>query len=118
MDFDVRIREAVSSAVTPPGNSGLILGETLGRRAGDTCDEPMLALLLWPRGASCGVFRGLGVVAEEPGVSCGLWLVDAAAPGFGANGDGSGRNAVAPPGSRAGDRICGGCVFKGAKAGS
>lgn len=95
-----------------------MLGETLGRKAGDTCDELTLALLLWPRGAICGVFLTLGVVAEDPGVSCGLWLVNAAAPGFAANGDGSESNAEAPPevDSRAGDRICGDCIVKGVMA--
>jgi hypothetical protein len=90
----------------PPGSSGLILGETLGRRAGETCDEVILALLLWPRGASCGVFLRFGVVAEEPGVSLGLWLVAAATPDFADTGDGSGSNVDGPPWAdpRAGDR--------------
>lgn len=46
-----------------------MLGEILGRSAGDTWDELMLALFLPLRGASCGVFLGFGVVAEDPGVS-------------------------------------------------
>lgn len=108
----------MSSAVTPPGSSGLMLGDTLGRRAGDTCDELILALLLL-RGASCGVFLGFGVVAEEPGVNCGLWLAGAAAPGFANTGDGSGRKAEVPPeaGSDAGERICGDRILRGARAG-
>lgn len=59
----------MSSAVDPPGSSGLILGDILGNRAGDTCEELMLALFLPLRGASCGVFLRFGVVVEELGPS-------------------------------------------------
>ena len=69
MDLDAKSCDAESSALSPPGKSGLMLGEILGRRAGETWDELMLALFLPLRGASCGVFLGFGVVAEDPGVS-------------------------------------------------
>lgn len=60
----------MSSAVTPPGSNGLMLGEILGRSAGDTCEELMLALFLLFFAVSCGVLLGFGVVvADEPGAS-------------------------------------------------
>jgi hypothetical protein len=64
----------VSSAVVPPGRSGLIFGDILGSSAGETCTELILDLFLLPRGASCGVF--LSDVALEPARSCGLCVVD------------------------------------------
>lgn len=67
-----------------------MLGDILGSRAGDTCDELILALFLLLRGASCGVFLALGVVADDPGASWGLWLAEAKAPGFAKTGDGRG----------------------------
>lgn len=59
----------MSSAVDPPGSSGLMLGDILGNKAGDTCEELMLALFFAPRGASCGVFLKFGVVVDELGPS-------------------------------------------------
>lgn len=113
----------MSSAVIPPGRSGLILGDILGNSAGDTWDEfmLMLPLFLLPRAASSGVFFALGVVAEEPEASRGLCAVAVVAPDLGKTGEGNGWNAEFLPDadSRAGDRTLGDCdfVIKGAKAG-
>lgn len=96
-----------------------MLGEIFGRSAGDTWDELMLALFFPLRGASCGVFLGFGVVAEDPGVSWGLWLAEAAAPGLANTGEGKGwKDEAVPEGvSVAGERIRGDCVVRGARFG-
>lgn len=82
-------RDAASSAgVMPgvPGSNGLILGEILGSKAGDTWTEPERFLL--DRGASWGVFRDVGPV--DPGASRGLGLAEAAPEGLGNTGESKG----------------------------
>lgn len=78
-----------------------MLGDILGRNAGDTCTELTLPLLLWlPLANSFGVFRADG--PEDPGARFGLALADAAAVGLANTGEGSGwkDEPVAVPGSR------------------
>lgn len=122
MDFDANNRDAVSSADKPPGvpgRRGLMLGDILGRNAGDTCTELTLPLLpLLPLAKNCGVLLAEG--PDEPGARLGLALADAAAVGFAKMGEGSGWNddALAEPGSD-GDwvgvavSILGGCGLEG-----
>jgi hypothetical protein len=83
-------REAVSSADSPgaPGSKGLMLGDILGRRAGETCTEPVDRFLL-ARGAIFGIFRAVGQV--EPGCIKGLWFAEVV-PGRLKTGDDSGCN--------------------------
>ena len=63
-----------------------MLGEILGRSAGDAVSDPCRFLL--PRGASCGVLLALGV--DAPGPSIGLWLADAVPGDLPKAGDGIG----------------------------
>lgn len=111
----------MSSADIPPGvpgKSGLILGDILGRNAGETCTELTLPLLPWaPLAMSLGVFLAVGPV--EPGPRLGLALAEAAAAGLAKTGEGSGWDdeALAEPGSD-GDWVgvavssLGGCGFE------
>ena len=82
----------MSSADIPgvPGSSGLILGDILGRNAGDTCTELTLDLFLLPFGPISGVFRALrvGVGVDVLGVSRGLGFADVDCAGFESTGDG------------------------------
>ena len=64
-----------------------MLGEILGRRAGETWTELTLARFLLPRAVINGVFL---VPELGPGNSCGLWVTEAAVIGFVNIGDGSG----------------------------
>lgn len=74
-----------SDRVEPPRTSGLMLGEILGRRAGETCTELTLPLFLLPRAASLGVFR-----TEADEFRALIWglEVDAGAPGRAKAGEG------------------------------
>jgi len=64
----------------------MILGESLGLRAGDTCIELTLGRFLLFLGRSCGVFLELELVV---GASCGLWVTELGL-GWPDAGDGSG----------------------------
>lgn len=65
-----------------------MLGEILGRKAGDTWIEATLPRFLLPLGVSCGVFFALN--DPDPGASCGLWLADVVAAGLAKMGEGDG----------------------------
>src|SRR4051812_35410490 len=70
-----------------------MLGEILGRSAGDTCTELTLLRFLLLRGSICGVRRALG--PEDPGVSSGLCRAETPAVGLAKMGDGRGWKEVA-----------------------
>ena len=59
-----------SETFPPPGRSGLILGDILGRSAGEAKIE-LLALFFGPRTVICGVFRPFAPFIDS---ICGLWL--------------------------------------------
>ena len=67
-----------------------MLGDILGRNAGDTCTELTLDLFLLPFGPMSGVFRALrvGVGVDVLGVSRGLGFADVDCAGFESTGDG------------------------------
>ena len=68
----------------------MMLGEILGRRAGETGMELMLPRFLLPRGRSCGVFLAPN---PAPARSCGLCVADGVGGGFTRDGDGGGTRA-------------------------
>lgn len=85
----------MSSAERPgvPGNKGLMFGDILGSKAGETATELTLPRFLLPRGANMGVFLRFGVPAPL-GRICGLALDGARrGDGFGKIGDGKGWSA-------------------------
>ena len=69
------------------GSRGLMLGDILGRSAGETWTELEPARFLFTLGANCGV-RLAVPVEDDADVSCGLWPKGNAAPGLGNTGEG------------------------------
>src|ERR1700743_112205 len=66
-----------------------MLGDILGRRAGDATTE-LLALFFGPRAAICGVFLEFPLVPLAPFKAsiCGLWLADVVTMGRANAGEG------------------------------
>lgn len=98
-----------------PGNSGLILGDILGRSAGETCTELTLDRFRLVLAAKSGVLREF--VADSFGVNCGLAVAEEGCEGRVNMGDGNGCRVEFLLESRSGDTesgcvlICGSCGF-------